>query len=162
MNRPLGVSIWSALQGLGSAFSLILGVLLCVGADAVIELILSTPELQEALRQADIGDGETAKTVLLILGIIIIVFSLLGLFYAVSLWQLKRWSWYFTIGIQSLSVGLNVLAALTTGPTPDLIFSIMIAAVILVYFFRRKVKYAFGIGGRKGGATQAVEDDTDF
>lgn len=42
-----------------------------------------------------------------------------------------------------------------------IIFSIMVAALILVYFMRPPVKRAFGIG-RKADSPTAVEDETDF
>jgi len=161
MDRPVGVIILSILQALGAVLSIILGVLLCVGAEFAIDFMLTTPEFQESFGQLNQGDADAVKTGLLIVGILIILFSLFGLFYAFSLWQLSKWAWYFTVVIQGLSLGLNALVLLATGLLPDVIFSVMIAAVILVYFFRRKVKYAFGIGGRRP-SPQAIEDDTDF
>lgn len=97
MNRPLGVSIFAILQGLGALFLFLAGAGFLLTKDMFAEVILNTPELQ-----ASLGDIPPASLgmFLTFAGVLSLVFGVLALISAIGLWGLKTWGWQLAVALQ--------------------------------------------------------------
>ena len=77
-------------------------------------------------------------------GLIVLAYSLLSLALAYGFWTLKPWAWPLGVGVQALGILQAVLQFMDTGQFFSLLFSLVIAGVILWYLFQPHVKAAFG------------------
>jgi len=123
--RPLGVTVVAILQILG-------GVLFILGGAALAAL----PQLVELPLP---GFGLLFGG----LGAFLIVIGILALLVGWGLWAGKGWAWWLTVILQALGI-VSSLASLALGD-PTAIASLIIAAIILYYFFKPHVKAYFGV-----------------
>jgi len=77
------------------------------------------------------------------LGAFFIVIGILALLVGWGLWAGKGWAWWLTVILQALGI-VSSLASLALGD-PTAIASLIIAAIILYYFFKPHVKAYFGV-----------------
>jgi lysylphosphatidylglycerol synthetase-like protein (DUF2156 family) len=77
------------------------------------------------------------------LGAFLIVIGILALLVGWGLWAGKGWAWWLTVILQALGI-VSSLASLALGD-PTAIASLIIAAIILYYFFKPHVKAYFGV-----------------
>ena len=123
--RPLGVTVVAILQILG-------GILLVLGGAA----LAAVPQLVELPLP---GFGFLFGG----LGAFFIVIGILALLVGWGLWAGKGWAWWLTVILQALGI-VSSLASLALGD-PTAIASLIIAAIILYYFFKPHVKAYFGV-----------------
>jgi lysylphosphatidylglycerol synthetase-like protein (DUF2156 family) len=123
--RPLGVTVVAILQILG-------GILLVLGGAALAAL----PQLVELPLP---GFGLLFGG----LGALLIIIGILALLVGWGLWAGKGWAWWLTVILQALGI-VSSLASLALGD-PTAIASLIIAAIILYYFFKPHVKAYFGV-----------------
>jgi lysylphosphatidylglycerol synthetase-like protein (DUF2156 family) len=76
-------------------------------------------------------------------GAFLIVIGILALLVGWGLWAGKGWAWWLTVILQALGI-VSSLASLALGD-PTAILSLIIAAIILYYFFKPHVKAYFGV-----------------
>ncbi len=124
--RPLGVTVVAILQILGGALLVLAGAALA-----------ALPQLVELPLP---GFG---PLLLGGLGAFLIVIGILALLVGWGLWAGKGWAWWLTVILQALGIASS-LASLALGD-PTAIASLIIAAIILYYFFKPHVKAYFGV-----------------
>jgi len=77
------------------------------------------------------------------LGVFLVVIGALALLVGWGLWTGKGWAWWLTVILQALNIVLS-LASLALGELTTIV-SLIIAAIILYYFFKPHVKAYFGV-----------------
>jgi lysylphosphatidylglycerol synthetase-like protein (DUF2156 family) len=122
-SRPLGVTVVAILQFLG-------GILLVLGGAALAAL----PQLVGLPLFGFLLGG---------LGVFLVVIGALALLVGWGLWTGKGWAWWLTVILQALNIVLS-LALLALGELTAIV-SLIIAAIILYYFFKPHVKAYFGV-----------------
>ncbi|MGJ3250218.1 MAG: hypothetical protein ACFE0J_03645, partial [Elainellaceae cyanobacterium] len=128
MNRPVGVIIIAVLQIVSSIFGIALGAIILIFGDRVIQWLAQTPEFQDAFQ--DIPTS-FISTIAVVVGILSIVFGLLGILIAWGLLMLKLWAWVLTIVFQSLGAASNLVAVLTGQLSFGIIVQLAISALII-------------------------------
>jgi hypothetical protein len=108
--RPLGVTIVAILMGIQGLLLVFVGILAFFG--------IFVP-----------GVGG----VFFVLAIITLLMGLLILYFASSLWTLKRWAFWATVIIEIINVVFG-LVALFSGGEKGNIFGLILSAIILIYF----------------------------
>ncbi|MCC6059112.1 MAG: hypothetical protein LM563_02580 [Thermofilum sp.] len=129
--RPLGVAILAVLEFIFGALALLLGLAFIALAPTLTSMLSSLP-LPAAL-----------ELLLGILGVIFLVSGAVALLVGWGLWAGKGWAWWLTVILQALGI-VSSLASLALGD-PTAIASLIIAAIILYYFFKPHVKAYFGV-----------------
>jgi hypothetical protein len=120
--RPIGVTIIAILMGIQGLFLLFLGILALFG--------IFVPGVGGAF---------------LFLAIITILIGLLILYFASSLWKLRRWAFWATVIIEIINV-VEGLVALLSGRGLVNIFGLILSAIILIYFLAdSNVRAAFRV-----------------
>ena len=130
--RPLGVSIIAVLEGLLSLFWLVIGVLVLIASFNVpanlpnsLSAYVSIVDLQVTHAAAILG----------IVGGILVIVGVLGLLSAWGLWRLKRFAFWSTMVILSLSLLNSILAFFRPNPNVvTILLGMVIPVIILVYF----------------------------
>ena len=130
--RPLGVSIIAVLEGLLSLFWLVIGVLVLIASFNVpanlpnsLSAYVSIVDLQVTHAAAILG----------IVGGILVIVGVLGLLSAWGLWRLKRFAFWSTMVILSLSLLNSILAFFRLNPNVvTILLGMVIPVIILVYF----------------------------
>lgn len=140
MNRPVGVVIIAILQIVSSVFGIALGAIILIFGDRVIQWLAQTPEFQDAFQ--DIPTS-FISTIAVVVGILSIIFGLLGILIAWGLLMLKLWAWVLTIVFQSLGAASNLVAVLTGQLSFGIIIQLAISALIIYYLLRSDVRRAF-------------------
>lgn len=129
--RPLGVTILAILEFVGGVLALLLGLFFMAVGPYVAELFAGTavPPLLSAL--------------LGVLGVVFLVAGLVALLVGWGLWTGKGWAWWIVVVLEVLGV-VSSLAGLAMGD-PSSLLGLLIAALILYYFFKPHVKDFFGV-----------------
>ena len=117
--RPIGVAILAILTILFGVIGLIGGLLVLVAAGLI---GVVAPELAGF------------AGLFLILGILLTIFSLLGIVSGVGLWRLRPWAWWLTIIVGVLSIAFNV-GSFVIFPAGGFPYGIVLWVIILVYLF---------------------------
>jgi hypothetical protein len=124
MQRPTGITILAILAAIAGVFGLLGGLAL-------------------------IGLGGTATGGLggfvVIIGFILLIYSVLSLDLAYGFWTLQPWAWTLGVGLEIAGIVINLLQFLNnTSNIFNAIFSIAINLVVLWYLYQPNVKAAFG------------------
>jgi len=129
-HRPIGVSLLAAVQGLGSILSI-------AGGAAGIALASRAPALLGPLQPF----APAAGAALLVAG---------GLSLAVSagLWRGLGWAWIAALLAESLHGLGDVGTIVARGLAPDKVISLAVAAALVYYFTRPRVRAYFGRAAR--------------
>jgi len=132
MKRPIGVTILATL--------VIIGGVGLIGSDLlfILSRAIAGVPLPNGFTNLSAGTAFTVGAVALVLGVLDIVWGI-G-----ALW-LRQWAWMVGIVLGLLNIlssGLNLVVGRSFGPS-DLI-SVVVAALIIVYFFTPRVRQAFG------------------
>lgn len=120
--RPLGVTIVAVLQFLGGALLILAGAVLA-----------ALPQLLAP------GLGYLFGG----LGAFVMIIGALALIIGWGLWTGKSWAWWLTVILEALGLVFSLLSLALGDPTG--IVSLIIAAIILYYFFKPHVKAFFGV-----------------
>lgn len=129
--RPLGVTILAILQFIGGILALLVGLL----------FVAISPYIGELFRGAPLPP--ILQVLLGALGAALIIAGFLGLLVGWGLWTGKSWAWWLVVIFEVLGLLLS-LAWIATGDFSSLL-GLIIAAVILYYFFKPHVKDFFGV-----------------
>ncbi|MEK6833710.1 MAG: hypothetical protein AABY32_06715 [Nanoarchaeota archaeon] len=125
---PVGVQIISVLYYISAVLSVIFGLLLIIGANALVSfLVSSAPEL------ASIITGG----VLIGIGIIFIGIGVLGFFVGRGLWKLKAWARIFAIIFAILGVAAAIYSMIKNFGVGDII-KVVVHGVIGCYLILNK------------------------
>ena len=142
--RPLGISILTILEGIGSFFIFIGGIAL-LGLAAFLSTRgwgnIPYDELQQAFQQmpwastfASIPLLTLSTAFFAVLGIIILIVAILGFVMVWGLWTGNKWAWSITIALQGISIILGIFSL------PGSLISIIISCAIIYYLTRPHVK----------------------
>lgn len=144
MNRPIGVTIIAVLQLIGSLFGILIGVLIVLFRSFFLQAIAANPEIQASTAVSP----EMIGTIVTILVVVILVFSLIGLVLCYGLFQLKAWAWLATLILQGLAAIGNLLSVIASqasdGNPGGIVVQLVINGVIIYYLLRRDVRRSFG------------------
>ncbi len=144
MNRPIGVTIIAVLQLIGSLFGILIGVLIVLFRSFFLQAIAANPEIQASTAVSP----EMIGTIVTILVVVILVFSLIGLVLCYGLFQLKAWAWLATLILQGLAAVGNLLSVIASqasdGNPGGIVVQLVINGVIIYYLLRRDVRRSFG------------------
>lgn len=144
MNRPVGVVIIAVLQLIGSLFGILVGVLIFAFRSFFLQAIADSPEVQASSAITP----EMLGTIVSIVAIVILVFSLIGLLLCYGLFQLKAWAWLATLILQGLAAAGNLLSVVASqasdGNPGGIVVQLVINGVIIYYLLRRDVRRSFG------------------
>ncbi len=121
-NRPIGVKILSILGFIGAGLGVLFGLLAVFAGPLFFALM---PEIEELPWLASAG-----AAISLIVGIILIVFSLIGYFISRGLWDGKEWARIVTLVFSWIS-GISALFSLD-------VFTVLLEGVIIWYLQFRK------------------------
>lgn len=129
--RPIGVTILAILEFVGGALALLLGLFFMAVGPYIVELFAGAalPPLLSAVLGA--------------LGAVFLVAGLIALLVGWGLWTGKGWAWWIVVILEALGV-LSSLAGIAMGD-PSSLLGLLIAALILYYFFKPHVKDFFGV-----------------
>ncbi len=142
MERPTGVTVLAVLNFLGAGLYALLAVLFfLIGAGGAASGMMS-----------EMGGGAAAFLLGLgaAVGVILLIFSAIGLAIGIGLWKLRNWARIVTIVLVGLSLLLGViglLGSLIAFELGSLIFQAIFVALyawIIWYLFQLHVKQAFG------------------
>ncbi len=142
MERPTGVTVLAVLNFLGAGLYALFTVLFfLIGAGGAASGMMS-----------EMGGGAAAFLLGLgaAVGVILLIFSAIGLAIGIGLWKLRNWARIVTIVLVGLSLLLGViglLGSLIAFELGSLIFQAIFVALyawIIWYLFQLHVKQAFG------------------
>jgi hypothetical protein len=125
MQRPTGVTILAILAVIGGVFGLLGGVVL-IGLSTVTDLAIP-------------GLGGFVA----ILGLITLVLAVLDFVFAYGAWGLKPWAWTLGIGLEVVSIIVDILG-FRSSTASSTVIGIVIAGIIIYYLYQPHVRRAFG------------------
>lgn len=127
MQRPTGVTIIAILAAIGGVFGLLAGLAL-VGIGGAVA-----------------AGGAAAGGLATIVGLLLLVYGVVGLILAYGFWTLKPWAWTLGVGLEVAGIVINILQFMNNSANAvGTVVSIAIAAVVIWYLFQPHVKAAFG------------------
>lgn len=117
--RPLGITILAVLSAIGGLF----GILGALGLFALGSVSGLAP----------------------LFGVVALVLAVAQLAFAYGAWTLQPWAWMLGIGLQGLSILLNILyVILGWSNIGSIIVSVIISGIIIYYLMTPEIKKAFG------------------
>jgi hypothetical protein len=132
MKRPIGVTILAILVILGGVG--LIGALLLF----ILSAAIAGVPVPNGFHNLSAGSVITVGAVALVLGALDIVWGIGAL-------QLRPWAWMLGIALGVLNIlgsGLNLVVG--RGLQPSDFISVVLAVIIIVYFFTPRVRRAFG------------------
>ena len=141
VQKPVGISIIAVLEALG-------GVLLFIFAAFFAALSTAGSFWQDLIETygttyiPNIGDLITA--IALGIAAVFVIFGILAFVCAYGLWTGKGWTWYLSVILLVLGL-IGSLLSLAANPVSGIV-GLVIAGLLLWYFFRPYVKDYFGLG----------------
>ncbi len=124
MQRPTGVTILAILAVIGGILGLLAGLVL-IGLSSVSFAIPGLAGL------------------VVIIGLVTLAVAILDFVFAYGAWNLRPWAWTLGIGLEVVSIIINVIQ-LRSDTITNTIISIAIAAGIIYYLYQPHVRRAFG------------------
>lgn len=125
--RPLGITIFAILAGVGGVFGLIGGAaLLGIGSLAT-------------------AAGFLVGAVAVVFGLLILAVAILEIGLAYGLWTMKPWAWSLGIGLEAVAVVLELIRfAGGRSTASSFIVTLVIAGAIIWYLTQPHVRALFG------------------
>jgi len=137
VQRPVGISVISVLEALG-------GALLFIAATALAALSTARSSLQDWIETYSTisipNIGDLIGAIALGIAAVLVILGIMALVSAYGLWNGKGWAWYLSVILLVLWLILSLLSL------PGGIIGLIIAGLLLWYFFRPYVKAFFGLG----------------
>lgn len=131
---PTGVKILAVFYYIGAVFSVLLAILLLIGASFIDTIAQSIPVL------ALIGGS-----LFIVVGIVYLVFGILGLFIGRGLWKGKNWARIFVIIVSIFWFVAAIMMIFNSSLWVSGIVNLLISGLIGCYLlFSKSVKEAFG------------------
>ncbi len=130
--RPLGVTILAVVLAVG-------GVLGAVAAVAFLTGVLNFSDVAGGMGYSGTAISSTMA------GLGIAVYGALVLAFAYGAWTLKPWAWLLGLVVFAIGAITDVLSGVVGVMAPaNIIVNVLIAALLIYYWFRPSVRAAFG------------------
>lgn len=136
---PVLAKVISVLGFIGSAVTLILGILFLVGSAFIQDLASLDKNIQP---QELAAIGTFGPGLLIFLGILLIGFAILDFFVARGLWKGHNWARIFTIVILTIGA-LSALVNLFSGEFDNIVLLVIDVLLIWYFGFNKKVIKAY-------------------
>jgi hypothetical protein len=130
--RPLGVTILAVISAVGGVLGVVASVALLTG-------VLNFSDIAAWSGYSGSAISSTAG------GLLTAAYTVLVLIFAYGAWTLKPWGWLLGLVIFGIG-GLSDLLAGVVGvmAIPNVVIDVVIAALVIYYWFRPNVRAAFG------------------
>ena len=131
---PVGVQIISVLYYIAAVVCVLTGLLLAIGANAIVSLLVSSAPELESIITGGLVIG---------LGILLVLLGVLAFFVGRALWKLKQWARILAIIVAIVGVAFAVYSMIKGFAFMQVIKLAIHAAIGIYLIFSKEVKEAF-------------------